>query len=313
MAPARARESRVSEPGRAHVEWARSTARTEVLQVASGAVSAERRSVKGEPIERDGKGEAGVRERDARRTLRAGSSRGQLALVVLDGQEGRGRTLGVSRHGPLALRDHLLDGLGDLGARLGDVVELSAAAAAGEQDARRWVSLTSRQVRRRAGSRGGAKRGRTVSWSKGRASSMFLRVDDRFDSSDSTLVAASLADETCRKKQEAMRVSKPSCARGEMVMLLVDRPDPTDPLHSLRARRTRPTTRTGRACTAADVRPALRPLTAPPAQSPADLVQLARRRAPRPAVLAHLSRRAGMRLTALASKAAIALSWAWTS
>lgn len=34
-------------------------------------------------------------------------------------------TLGVSRHGPLALRDHVLDSLGDLRASLGDVVELS--------------------------------------------------------------------------------------------------------------------------------------------------------------------------------------------
>jgi hypothetical protein len=43
----------------------------------------------------------------------------------------------------------------------------------------------------------------TVSWSKGRASSMFLRVELRLPSSDSTLEAASLAEETCRPARYA--------------------------------------------------------------------------------------------------------------
>lgn len=90
-------------------------------------------------------------------------------------------TLGVARHGPLALRNHVLDRLGDLGARLGDVVELSVPSAVSAQC---LASKTGRM-------------GRTVSWSNGRASSMFFRVDLRSPSSDSTLVAASLAEATC--------------------------------------------------------------------------------------------------------------------
>jgi len=90
-------------------------------------------------------------------------------------------TLGVTWNSPFALSNHVLNSLGDFRASLSNIIKL-------------YIRL--KALVQPNNSKGEEAR-HTVSSSKDRASSMFFKVLLRFPSSDSILVEASLADETC--------------------------------------------------------------------------------------------------------------------